>query len=253
MRCATSSRPCRIPGVALAAGRQCAGRAAPTRRHAQTRATSSASSDGTANPDSTEHGGDGPYRLGGADKRRAGLGDRRQLSGGAHHPQFRRALGPHAAAASSRPSSVARRRAVRRSTAHASTTFPTIRRSGRQVTPLDAHIRLANPRTPRARTNLILRRPVQLLERRQQDRPDRPGAAVHRLSGRPREGLHRGAEPPQRRAAGGIHQARRRRLFLRASRRRGSAAAISARGFSQPSNAASHRGNGAADRGPSRR
>ncbi len=60
---------------------------------------------------------------------------------------------------------------------------------------------------------------VQLFERRRPVRPDRPGPAVHRLPGGPREGLHHGSEPPQRRAAGGIHQARRRRLFLRPSGR----------------------------------
>ena len=54
--------------------------------------------DGTANPDAARRGADGPPGLGAAGRGRAGLGGRRHLSGGAHHPHVRRALGPHAAA-----------------------------------------------------------------------------------------------------------------------------------------------------------
>ena len=51
--------------------------------------------DGSANPDSNESGLDEKVGVDRRGTQRAGLGAPRQLSGGAHHPQFCRALGPH--------------------------------------------------------------------------------------------------------------------------------------------------------------
>ena len=54
--------------------------------------------DGTANPDTADRGLMDRARLGA--RRRAGVGRRRHLPGGAHHPQPRRVLGPRGAPAS---------------------------------------------------------------------------------------------------------------------------------------------------------
>ena len=88
-----------VPGAALAAGRQRAGRdPAQSRWHAAKRPQFPRLP--RRHGQSRFHRGrrHGPPRLGRRRQRRAGVGGWRHLSGGAHHPQFRRALGPHAAA-----------------------------------------------------------------------------------------------------------------------------------------------------------
>lgn len=86
------------------------------------------------------------------------MGARRQLPGCPHHPQLRRALGPDAAAR--------RERIIGRQKASGALLsggyegdIPISLQTRKARPPLDAHIRLANPRTKEARKNLILRRP----------------------------------------------------------------------------------------------
>ena len=100
-------------------------------------------------PGRGDAGGHGPARLGGRGRRRAGLGGRRQLPGRPGDPHAGRVLGPHAAGRAGgdhRPAQGHRRAAggaARDRRCPTSRTTPTATR-----TPLDAHIRLANPRTP---------------------------------------------------------------------------------------------------------
>ena len=117
--------------------------------------------DGTANPDASTTMRRWTASSGSrADSRRAGLGGGRQLPGGAHHPQFRRALGSNAAAGAAddhRPRQDDRRAAWRWPP---SGIFPTMRATRRASASGSTRISGSPIRaTPQSQANLILRRP----------------------------------------------------------------------------------------------
>ena len=176
--------------------------------------------DGTANPDA----GDAAIAqdlvwVDPADGR-AGVGDGRQLHGGADHPQPGRVLGPHrpADARDDHRPLQGHRRAARRPVRGR---HPWLRRrpGGRG----DAAHRPHPPGQPQDARDREEPHPapgLQLLERLHGRRPARPGPAVRLLPAEPGAGLRRGPDPAQRRGPRGVHQADRRRLLLRPARRR---------------------------------
>ena len=155
-RCASCCAPC-------AARCSCAGRstASPARARGPTPHNSPrnlfAFRDGTANPRPNDAGADEPARVGGT--RRARLGRRGHLPGGADDPHARRVLGPrrpHRAGENDRPR---RAPAARRSGGTDEFEDPRyeLDPDGKRI-PLTAHIRLANPRTAPTADQRILRR-----------------------------------------------------------------------------------------------
>jgi len=92
-------------------------------------------------------------------RHRAGLGHRRHLSGPAVHPDAHRILGPGVTCASRRASSGGGATPGLRSMAYARRTSPTTSATRPAPSPpLDAHTRLANPRTTATAQSRLLRR-----------------------------------------------------------------------------------------------
>ena len=89
------------------------------------------------------------------------------------------------------------------------------------VIPLTAHIRLANPRTPRTRAQPDPAPRLQLRPRRGRGGRPRHGPDLHVLPAGHQAPVRGGADQAHRRAAGRLHQPIRRWLFLRAARRHG--------------------------------
>ena len=87
------------------------------------------------------------------------------------------------------------------------------------ATPLDAHIRLANPRRPETEANLILRRPFNFSNGVSKSGQLEDGLLFIAYQADLEKGFITCPEPAERRAARGIHQALRRRLFLCPARR----------------------------------
>ena len=156
--------------------------------------------DGTANLDAGDAGADGPPRLGGRGRRRAGLDRGRLVPRGARRSGCSWSSGTARRWAS-------RRRLIGRRKANGAplggdheTDVPDFAADPKgEVTPLDAHIRLANPRTPATERNLILRRGFSLLPRLRRRRPARPGPGLRDLPAQPRDA----ASWPSRRASTG--------------------------------------------------
>ena len=144
--------------------------------------------DGTANPPTEDAAL--MNQLVWAGRRRAGLGRRRHLPGGAHHPHARRVLGPRRPARAGEHDRPARDTgAPLGGTDEFEDPRYDLDPKGDRI-PLDAHIRLANPRTATTETNASAPR-LQLPPRLRQGRPARPGPGVHRLQPEP--------QPPVRR------------------------------------------------------
>ena len=94
--------------------------------------------DGTANLDASDEKLMNEIVWVAAERGRAGLDGRRNLSGRPHHPHVRRALGSHRADRAADRSSAAKRRAARRSPTRTSTTrpiMPPIRRASASRSP----------------------------------------------------------------------------------------------------------------------
>ncbi len=171
-------------------------------------------------PRPCRHRADGRPRLGPRRRGRAGVGGRRELPRGAHHPHAGGVLGPDAAAHAGddhRAPQGHRRAARRRPPRPTSRTSPPIPNGERFR--LDGHIRLANPRTPDTAGNRILRRGFSyslgfdtaghfdqglLFQCFQRDLDAGFVTVQNRL---------------ERRGARGVHHPRRRRLLLRTARR----------------------------------
>ena len=218
-------------GAALEAGRVPAGRAPARPAARQTARNLLGFKDGTANPNPPTPRLMDRIVWVQAGQRGAGLGGRRHLSGGAHHPQLRRALGPHAAAAS-------RRRIIGREKATgaplgAEATSPTCRTM--PATPRASHA-ARRPYPPgqsahavRPQANLILRRPFNYSRGVTKAGQLDMGLLFICFQADLNAGFIAVQDAAQRRAAGGIHQADRRRLFLRPAGGARTTTAISAR------------------------
>ncbi len=178
--------------------------------------------DGIANPDTASSREMDKLVLGHRSRRRTVLGGRRQLPGHPDHPHAGRVLGPglaHRAGEDDRPPPSTRRTAGQQLQ---ETDLPRYTKDPKgEAIPLDAHIRLANPRTAKTDTTRILRRGYNY------DRGvDKAGNldmglafcsyqqdVVRRVRGDP--------DASDRRAARRLHQPDRGRLLLRAARGEG--------------------------------
>ncbi len=137
---------------------------------------------------------------------RAGLGRARLLPGGPPHPQFRRALGPHAAAGAAGDH---RPREGERGTAGHGPGAGRARLRARSERRKNPARRPHPPRQPAHARNRAEPDPaprLQLLEGRHPGRPARHGPRLHLLPVEPQGRLHGHPEPPQRRAPRGIRQ-----------------------------------------------